>query len=136
MANKPVLDLGSLNPTRPYIRIDGVGYRMKVPMDIDLVTLSKLTGIDQRLEPKARKEKPTEKDAREFSEAIDEGVRLIMFDTIPDEVLDKLNEVSKLAILDAFPLATSRAGSQPNRAARRRAAKASRRSTSPASSLA
>lgn len=137
MASKPVLDLGSLNPERPFIRIDGSPYRMKVPMDIDLVTLSRLTGIDQRLAPKARKAKPTEKDARELSEAIDEGVGLIMYDKIPGEVLGKLNEIAKLAILDAFPLASARAGSQPNRAARRRAARAKpRRSTSAASSRA
>lgn len=130
--SEPVLDLGSLNPERPFIAIDGQSYRMKVAMDMDLVTLAKITAIDQKLAPQARKAKPTLKDAADFSAAIDEGVRHIMYDPIPDEVMGKLNEVAKLAILDAFPLATPRAGSRPNRAARRAMQK--RRSTSPASS--
>lgn len=131
--SEPVLDLGSLNPDRPHILIDGQSYRMKVSMDIDLVTLAKITEIDQRLDPQSKKAKPTPKDAAEFSRAIDEGVRHIMYDPIPDEVMGKLNEVAKLAILNAFPLATARAGSRANRAARRAIRK---RSTSHASSLA
>lgn len=131
----PVLDLGTLNPTRPHILIDGVPYRMKVPMDIDLRTISRLTQIDQLLAPKAETPKPSAKLLKEFSDAVDEGVRLIMYDPIPPRIMSKLNEFAKLGIIEAFPLATKRARSRPNRAARRAAAKRKpTRSTSRASS--
>lgn len=132
MASKPVLDLGSLDPERPYITIDGESYRMKVAMDVDLRILSRITTLDQKLEPKADDPAPSEETAREFSEAIDEGVGLIMYDEIPPEIMGKLNEIAKLAILEAFPLATRRAGSRGNRAARR--AKGKRRSSTSRSS--
>ncbi len=131
MSDKPVLDLGALDPERPFIAINGQRYRLKVPMDMDLVTMARIATINERLERRGKKP-PTIKIAAEFSRAIDTGVRLIMFDPIPDEVMDKLNEVAKLAILDAFPRATTRAGSPPNRKARRAMARSTSRVSSPA----
>ena len=129
MASSPVLDLGSLDPERPYISIDGSDYRMKVPMDMDLVTLSRLVNIDKRLDRK-KKGPYSVKLAAEFSKALDEGVKHIMYDPIPADVMGKLNDVAKLAIIDAFPRAITRAGSPPNRKARR--ARSTSRASSPA----
>jgi hypothetical protein len=132
--SKPLLDLGSLNPERPFITIDNKQYRYKVQMDMTLMTLAALGEIDRRLAPKASKSDPTPADTAEFSAAIDEGVRHVMFDPIPDEVLAQLNEVAKLSILEAFPTATARAGSPLNRKARRAMSRSTSRVLSRASS--
>ena len=134
---EPVLDLGSLEPERPHVRIDGASYRYRVDMDLNLVQLAKIERARERigeLYAKAEKsQRANPAQAAEVSRLISEGVGLVMYDPIPAEVLGKLNDVQRLAILDAFTKATLRAASR-NISKARGALKALRDSISPPSS--
>jgi hypothetical protein len=133
---KPVLDLGSLEPVRSFIRVDGVEYRYRADMDLNLVDLARIerardeiAGIRSEADGKA-----TPEQAERLGELISEGVGLIMFDPIPPEVMAKLNDIQRLGILDAFTRATLRAALQKSSKARAAARTRAGRSTSPTSS--
>jgi len=133
-AAKPALDLGSLDPVRAFVRIDGSDYRYRADMDLDLVHLAKIERIRQRLNGLNEEAEPGPERSQILADAITEGVGLIMLDPIPGEVLGKLNDVQRLAILDAFTRATLRVLSPKLSKARK--ALLGRRSTSPRSSRA
>ena len=131
-APSPILDLGSLDPVRPILRIDGVDYRYRV--DLDLMRLAQIEQVRAKL-ARMQAEAGDEADparAQLLGDCISEGVVLVMFDEIPADVLGKINDVQRLAILDAFTRATLRATSQT--ASKARAAQQAGRSTSPRSS--
>ena len=116
-AADPVLDLGSLDPVRPFLRIDGEDYRFRVDMDLNLVHLAKIERIRERidqLDKVARKSKAQHANpdqAEEVSQALREGVDLVMYDEIPAAVMGKLNDIQRLAIVEGFTSATLRAAS-------------------------
>lgn len=114
----PVLDLGSLDPERPKLRIDGTDYRYRVDMDLDLVHLAKIERIRERIaeladtagtDPGAT---ASTEQAALVSGLLREGVELVLYDELPDEVAGKLNDVQRLAVIDAFTRATLRAASR------------------------
>lgn len=121
-AAKPILDIGSLDPERPFLRIDGQSYRYRVDMDLNLVHLARIERIRERLaEMSSEVEKGEQSDpqrAIEVGKLLAEGVALIMYDEIPVDVLGKLNDIQRLAIIDAFTRATLRAASQSSSKAR------------------
>lgn len=138
---RPILDLGALEPERSHVRIDGADYRYRADMDLDLVHLARIERIRQRIAELYTEAERTPAQiadparAELVADMIREGVQLVMFDPIPGDVLDKLNDVQRLAILDAFTRATSRAASRTSSKARPAKAGA-KASTSPRSSRA
>lgn len=112
---RPVLDLGSLDPERSKVRIDGVEYRYRADMDLNLVDLARIERVRERVDQLAREaeEHPSPQSDPERAQAVSgllvEGVRLVMYDPIPDGVMAKLNDVQRLAIIDDFTRATLRA---------------------------
>ena len=122
---EPALDLGSLDPERPRLRIDGIDYRYRVDMDLDLVQLARIERVRARISTlaEAATGDPSAEANLEQAEAVSqllrEGVELVLYDALPDEVAAKLNDVQRLAIVDAFTRATLRAASRSASKARR-----------------
>lgn len=129
---EPVLDLGSLNPERPFIRIDGESYRFRVDMDLDLAHLAKIERARERIgdlyddAAKAGRTKANPEQAAEVDELLAEAVRLVMYDEIPESALAALAPAQRLAVVDSFTKATSRAASHNNLQARVAANQAAR----------
>lgn len=127
---EPRIDLGSLNPVRPFILIDGQRYHFKVDMDLNLVDLSRLTTLEEEIaaiEVKRNAKRLTREQVAELAKRIREGVQLVTYD-LPDAVLDQLNDIQRLAVLEAFQRATIRRVSRPNRQTRRHPSTSRRRS--------
>ena len=100
---EPLLDLSTLAPTRPTIRIDGTEYQMHVMDDFGAVELYHLNVLGeeavkiQRVRQKGR----TEQQAIDFSENLSKQVNMMIID-LPDEVLAKLTDPMKGQILKVF----------------------------------
>jgi hypothetical protein len=110
---RPVLDLGSLDPDRPFIRIDGREFAMKVAQDLNLLSLARIEKLQRRVaELQADTELDPEVRATEQARVLREGVGQVLHEPLPAEVDAKLNDIQRLAILDAFIRATLRAASQ------------------------
>lgn len=139
---KPLLDLGSLEPKRPTLRIDGADFRYRVDMDLNLVDLARIESVRERVDEMGEEVKASASQKADpargirVRELLLEGVGLMMYDPIPDETMAKLNDVQLLAIVDAFTRATLRAALPLSFKARRELLKArpTSSSSSPASS--
>ena len=110
---EPILDLGSLFPDRPFIRVDGEAYHLRHEQDLNLTFLARIEKLRRRiadLQAVPEAEEDPEARAEEQSRVLHEAVALVMYD-LPDEVLGKLNDVQCIAVMDSFARATLRAAS-------------------------
>lgn len=128
---KPLLELSTLDPTeRPFVAIDGIHYHLLGSADFGLIGLNRLDRmVDQVNAMMARDrsaESLTDDEALELTEILKTTVGEVL--RAPSDVLNKLTDVQRLAILQAFTPASSMAVTtkRPNRAARRTGARSSR----------
>jgi len=108
MTPEPLLDLSTLAPTRPAIRIDGVEYELSVIADFGAVGLYRLESLAlaaEKINTTKRKDY-TEQTAIDLSVNLSSQVKLIVLE-LPDDVLDKLSDSQKGAILTVFSQAVS-----------------------------
>jgi hypothetical protein len=139
-AAKPLLDLSTLDPLeRPFILIDGERYDLMVPGDFGLIALNKLDQMSAKVtEMQARQkgEVLSDEDAAELTAVLGTVVGQIL--RAPAEVIEKLSDIQRLAVLGSFmPASSEAAPAKPrNPRARRRtgesSSRASRASTAPA----
>ena len=133
-ARRQLLDLSTLVPDRPFIRIDGKAFDLRVPEDFGLVGQAKVGRIMDRLGPLSARiadapESISEDDVEEASRLLSEACALLV--DAPAEVLDRLNDQQRLAVVSAFTQASEtmkRPTPAPNRASRRTGARSSRAS--------
>ena len=101
--SEPLLDLSTLAPDRPIIRIDGTDYQMHVMTDFGAVDLYHVRALgNAALAIQRVKEKDyTEQHAKDFSENLSQQVQMVLID-LPDEVLEQLTDRMKGNILEVF----------------------------------
>ena len=100
---EPLLDLSTLAPTRPTIRIDNVNYQMHVMADfgaVDLFHVRRLGRSALKIQQMGDDEY-TLADAEEFSTNLSMQVGMVIID-LPDDVLAKLTDPMKGSILEVF----------------------------------
>lgn len=121
-----ILDLNTLVPDRPIIRIDGADYECRVKDDFGIEDLTRLERLKERYNTLVGKESFTDEEGRWVSEGLREFTAMVL--TAPPEVQSKLTDNHRLAVVQAF-LAASGVQLPPvpaNRAAKRTQAKSSR----------
>lgn len=107
----PLLSLST--PNRPFLTIDGQPYELAVPDDFGLVEVNRLQGILARLNAiRPRADELSEAEVASLVEILRVGAALTL--RAPAEVLERLTDRQRLAIIDAFATAST------NRATRRR----------------
>jgi hypothetical protein len=95
-----ILDLSTL-VERPTVRIDGVEYTMSVPEDLGLRDLTTVERLRNRVNKVMAKEDVTDADVETVARALETMVRIILPE-LPGEVLARLSDVKRLAIVNAF----------------------------------
>ncbi len=100
---EPLLDLSTLAPTRPSIRIDGIDYEMAVMGDFGAVELFRIRtlGNEALAVQKVKDKDYTEQHAIDFSTNLSSQVQMLLTG-LPDEVLAKLTDQMKGRILEVF----------------------------------
>lgn len=121
--HKPLLDLSTIEPERPFVRIDGIDYPMALPEDLDLIQIAKLERLE--LDRLALVERANEPDyIEERAEAMHimlEQLIPVILPTLPGDVLVSLRDPLKMQIMSAFTKAVkARRPAPQNRAERRR----------------
>lgn len=107
----PILDLSTLAPERPTVRIktkadpEGKLYEMAVPDDLSLADQQFLYARAGRLDTLMSKAEPTTEERQELTMVVDKAASLILRD-VPDQVMDELPNLQKqraiLVFLSAF----------------------------------
>lgn len=104
-AARPLLDLSTLDPVdRPFILIDAVRYEYNVPADFGIQALNRLDQMVAAVN--AMQPRPdasgtlSEEDATALSAALLTVVQHVL--RAPAEVIEKLTDVQRLAIVAAF----------------------------------
>lgn len=107
-----VLDLSTVEPERPLIRIDGQSYELAVLSDFGLLQRARLQRLQRQLQELAN-DQATSDDVDEASvQALLDVLDLIVAMVapgLPDEVRNRLNEGQKVAIVQAFSRAAGMA---------------------------
>lgn len=142
-SDKPLLELSTLDPVdRPYVAIDGARYDLMAPSDFGLIGLNRLDRMVDRINAMQGRQKSsdplTDEEAAELTGILATTVGEVL--RAPAEVRERLTDIQRLAILQAFtpasPMAvrtkrtkrpTRRTGASSSRASR--AATASPRAT-------
>lgn len=133
----PILDLSTLAPERPFIRIDGARHDLRVSGDFgirELAGYNRLTTEAIELQSRVDTDAPlTDEEAERLSSLLGDAVRYVLM--APDAVVAKLSDEQRMAVLAAFTNTASRAATPTNRKRRRstsvRSRHASRRATAP-----
>lgn len=103
-----LLDLSTLAPERPTVRIDGAVYAMALPTDFGLVEHARL----QRLQAKAAALQaltdPSDEDVADLARVVDDLAALVL-PGLPAEVRARLGDMQRLAIVQAFRAALGQA---------------------------
>lgn len=125
----PLLELSTLAPERPFIVIDDRKYEFNVPEDFGILEIAAMAREETELRSleaidDAEAQSPVV--VNRIVELLDTGVRRALRE--PGEIVDKLRDHQKLAIVDAFTRSVRTTTTAPNRASRRT------RSTTPSSS--
>lgn len=111
MADKKpyVLDLSTVEPARPLIRIDGQTYELALVSDFGLVQRARLQRLQKQVQDLARdqadRDDVSEDDAQALIDALDRVVQLVVRE-MPADLLKRLDEGQKVAIVEAFSKAT------------------------------
>lgn len=110
MATK-LLDLSTVDPERPLVAIDGVGYEMQLADDFGLVELARL----QRLQGKVadimgHTDDLSDGDVQSMAAALD-GFAALVLPSVPADVRAKLRDAQKMSIIEAFRTAAAEKGS-------------------------
>jgi hypothetical protein len=116
-----LINLDTLAPDRPTVRIDGQSYQLKRAEDFGLQDWAEFQLLQSKagyLEAIATGQENPE-DVADLSKMLRTMVRMVVLDA-PDEVLERLNDAQRLALLQAFVGATKAPASPRNRAARRK----------------
>ena len=116
---KPLLELSTLVPDRPFFTIDGKRYELAVLQDFGLVQLAQLQHLQDRIGTLQATTQPTSEEAEQLAATLDEAVTLLVR-ALPSEMRAKLTDRQKIEILQVFPGAVPPTGPPPNRQSRRR----------------
>jgi hypothetical protein len=132
-ASKPLLDLSTLDPEeRAYILIDGVRYDLLAPADFGLLGLNRLDRMVDQVNAMMDRNKGGETLSDEETIELTLILKTVVGEVLraPTDVLEKLTDIKRLAILQAFTPASPMAVTtkRPNRATRRTGASSSRAS--------
>ena len=119
MAKEPILDLSTLAPDRPKIRIDGVIYEIAVNDDFGILDSHRLERLRLPMAAYADIETPTEANIEAMSDALKEFTAMVVRDATP-ELMAKLTENQKLSILRVFTNAAGWTEPEPSRPPRTR----------------
>jgi hypothetical protein len=131
-AHKPLLELETLVPERPFVTVDGDRYELAVPADFGILQMVRLERLLERLDRlDVADDELDDAAARQAEEIIHEAAVMVL--RAPDEVIRRLRVAQKLAVVRAFGQASRRTPSQPRNRAQRRASRPTGASSSPAS---
>lgn len=97
---KPLLTI-STEIIRPDVEIDGQTYGMRIRSEMDVLEIAELGRQGRRLEEISKNPEFTEADAAELSAIVAGFCRRLLPDA-PDEVLAKLKDGHRLAIVETF----------------------------------
>lgn len=127
---KPLLELSTLAPERPYITIDGQRYEMVIPDDFGLIEQARLQRLGRQVDDMRLNERDvTEEEATRLGGMLREMVATVM-PSLPEDVAGRLTDTMCLSIVTVFTEAAGLTPPKKNRRARRRTGA----SLSPASS--
>lgn len=105
MTTKPILDLSTLEPERPTVLIDGQAYELAVPGDFGLAEQARLARLQKRVGAlTGGEEVPPDEDIATLQAALTELVAMLLPD-LPADVLGRLRDHHKLAIIRSFSTA-------------------------------
>ncbi len=107
MAEKPILELSTLVPDRPIIKIDGQSYEMAVYEDLSFKDEALLKKAGRMLVEASKAEDPTNEQFDELAQLVNRSLRVVV-PGIPDDVFHKLPDGHKVQILMAFTRAARR----------------------------
>ena len=113
-----VLDLSTVEPARPLIRVDGAVYELAVWGDFGLAQRTRLRQLQRRmleLTTALSADDAREDDARALVDTLDRIVAMVVRD-LPSDVIARLDEEQKAAIVQAFTRATGMPGAGTARA--------------------
>lgn len=99
------------DPTRNVVEIGDTAYALKNIPDFDLKEYGRLLRLTEFV-GSTNMENMTAEVAEQLDKALDECLELLFYDKLPRELLDRLRDVQKMAILQAFTDA-SRGSSTP-----------------------
>lgn len=119
MAKGPLLDLSTLAPERPIVRIDGVDYEMTVAQDLgarEFAEFNRLQAKYRDLFLAARTGQEEDIDGESLAAVVDALVR-IAIRGVPDETLGRLPFTSKSDVVLHFFGTAGLIGEQPMQAA-------------------
>lgn len=130
-ASKPLLELSTLDPaTRSHILIDGARYDLLAPADFGLVALNRLDRMVDEVNAMMARAKTDAALSDDEASHLTEILKTVVGEVVraPSDVMARLTDVQRLAILQAFTPASSMAvrTKRPNRATRRTGASSSR----------
>jgi cation transport regulator ChaB len=104
MADHIVIANISTEPERTYINIDGTDYGCRTANEIELKDLAMIQRMQKR--QAAGLDGDNEADLDALSDMLIQMTRLVLFDA-PEEVLVKLKDMHRMAIVEAFTQAVS-----------------------------
>lgn len=97
---QPLLELSTLVPERPFIRVDGLPYDLRTSGDLGLVEIAQVTRLEARSRALMAEADPSADVALEAARLLREAVRVVLM--APAEVVDRLNDTQCLAVLTSF----------------------------------
>lgn len=100
MAQKTLLELTTNEPTRAVIKIDGKNYELRAPEDFGLKE-----DAEHKRTMKLLADAGPNQDWQKMAEALNTMLRAVVID-IPEELVNKLKDNQKMAIIQAFTTET------------------------------
>ncbi len=125
---QPILELSSLQPTRPFIRLDGVAYDLRVSGDFGIRELARYNYLTREAEALQSEASDTISDdqAERLTRLLSEAVAIVWM--APPEIRDKLTDEQRLSVIAAFARTVSRAATPAKRKSRSTSANSRRAS--------
>ena len=97
----PVLDLSTIAPIRPVVRIDGDDYEVALSSDFGLVDNHRLEELRKPMAAYASGDSEDQETVEAMAAALKEFTGMVLRGSEP-ELLDKLTEGQRLAIIQVF----------------------------------
>lgn len=98
---KYLLDLSTLEPDRPLVKIDGKTYEMAIPDDFGIREMARLRKMGRRIQALEGQDELADEELDELAHALDECCAMAL-PGCPDEVRAKLTDTQKAKVVRAF----------------------------------